>query len=70
MGTQYLETKKEVAEYLKLDYSEFLRMENDGRFPVRSKPKDPTRVYFLDDLNKWNEGGRQVNINNDPARRL
>ena len=69
MDKLYLESRREVAEYLKLDYSEFLRMENDGRFPVRSKPKDPTRVYFLDDLNAWNEGGRQVAIANDRAHR-
>jgi len=47
-----------IAEFLNLPLDEFLRMRQDGRFPLLPKPRDPTLVYYRADLEKWKSGGR------------
>ena len=58
MSDEYLEDLQSVAQYLRLPFPEFLAMRNDGRIPDLSRPRDPVRVYFKDDLDKWLSSGR------------
>lgn len=52
-SAQFFESKRAVAEHLGIDYVEFLKMVSDGRFPVRSKPKDATPIWMLSDIEAW-----------------
>ena len=52
-SARFFESKRAVADFLKIDYVEFLKMVSDGRFPVRSKPKDATPIWMLSDLEVW-----------------
>ena len=50
---KYFESKEAVAAHLGIPYVEFLKMVSDGRFPVAPKPKDPTQIWYLKDIEAW-----------------
>lgn len=64
----FFESDAEVAEYLGLGVSEFLKLRAVGKFAVTPRPRDAEPVYWKEDIDKWIAGGRPpASICRDPS---
>ena len=64
----YFESDAEVAEYLGMSIQEFLTARNTGKLGVTPRPKDPEKVYWRCDVDKWRANGKPCAWNTpDPS---
>ncbi len=56
----YFQSDAAVAAYLDMTLSEFLDLRNKGQFAPTPKPRDPTLVYYKEDVDWWLSNSRPV----------